>query len=263
MGLSLIEGSVDIAGRRLAYGRAGEGAPLVLIHGLAGSTRWWSRNIEPLARHFDVIALDLLGFGGSRGGAFVLIEAAELVRGLLDQLGIHRCHVIGHSMGGTIAFDLALRWPERVDRLVLVDAAIFGPGSTRRGYAWGLVRQSRHLPLTFLPLLLRDALRAQPRALVAGAGGLFTLSLWERVPELNAPTLLVWGEHDTTVPVAVADDLHARLPRSELVVLAGAGHNPMWSRAEEFNRAVLHFLGLPRDGLVSPELPARPSAPAP
>ena len=242
---------VEVEDGRVVYHALGDGPPLVLIHGLAGSTRWWSRNIEPLARHFRVIALDLIGFGESRGGAFVLAKAADVVCQVLDRLQIPRAHVIGHSMGGTIAFDLALRRPERIDRLVLVDAAILGPGSTRRGYVFGLMRQSRHLPLRFVPVLLRDVVRAQPRALMEGANGLFSLSLWERVPEVAVPTLLVWGEYDTTVPPAVGRDLLARLPHAQLVVLAGGGHNPMWSCAEEFNHAVLDFLLAPAAGAAS------------
>src|SRR5262245_44334445 len=106
------------------YQVAGAGEPLVLVHGLSGSSRWWGRNIGALARHFQVYMIDLIGFGASRNRhPFVLAEAAGHLIRWMDQLGIARASFVGHSMGGFISAELAADAPARVERLVLVDAA--------------------------------------------------------------------------------------------------------------------------------------------
>ena len=106
----------------------GTGPPLILLHGLAGSARWWARNIPALSRSFRVIAIDLPGFGASpRGHRLELDGVVDQLVGTMDALGIDRASVIGHSMGGLIAGGLAADRPERVERLVLVDAAFLSP----------------------------------------------------------------------------------------------------------------------------------------
>src|SRR5581483_1554615 len=105
----------------IAYEVAGSGPPVVLLHGLSGSSRWWRRNIGALAPHRRVYIVDLIGFGASRGQArFVLAEAAGTLMRWLDLLGLARASLVGHSMGGLIAAELAADAPDRVDRLVLV-----------------------------------------------------------------------------------------------------------------------------------------------
>jgi pimeloyl-ACP methyl ester carboxylesterase len=109
----------------------GAGPPLILLHGLAGSARWWSRNLPSLSRFFRVIAIDLPGFGASHRGHWLdLDEVADQLVATMGQLGIDRASVIGHSMGGLIAGGLAADHPERVDRLILVDAAFLSLGRT-------------------------------------------------------------------------------------------------------------------------------------
>ena len=110
-----------VAGRPARYRVVGEGPPLVLIHGLSGSTRWWSRNLAALSARFEVYAIDLPGFGENRRwGRFRLDDVPARLLDWLDVAGIARASFVGHSMGGFITADLAARAPERVDRLVLV-----------------------------------------------------------------------------------------------------------------------------------------------
>src|SRR3954451_12556185 len=100
---------------------AGGGAPVVLVHGLCGSGRWWRRNIGALTPHRRVYVVDLIGFGASRPRhPFALAEAASYLLQWMDQLELARVSLVGHSMGGLIAADLAADAPKRVDRLVLV-----------------------------------------------------------------------------------------------------------------------------------------------
>lgn len=234
---------IRIDGVPIVYEEAGSGEPLVLIHGLSGSTRWWAKNIEALGRCFHVYSIDLVGFGESRGThPFVLSEAAGRLAAWMDQLGIERANIVGHSMGGFIAAELAADFPDRIARLVLVDAAVlpFGYGYLR--HLTGLLRALGYTPLSFLPVLATDAWRAGPMAVLKAARELLTADIRPKLSLIDAPTLLVWGEYDTVVPVEIGRQLLQHLRHADLMVIPAAGHNPMWGRAEIFNRAVLEFL---------------------
>ena len=232
---------LDVGGARVHFQTGGSGDPVVLVHGLSGSGRWWRRNVAALARQFRVFVVDLVGFGRSRG-PFVLAEAADVLAVWMGRLGLARAHVVGHSMGGYIAAALAVEAPERVGRLVLVDAAAFPLGWRPVRHAVRLVRAVRYMPPTFLPVLAADALRAGPRTLLRAAREVVDTDLGARCGQVRAPALVVWGEHDRVVPPAVGERLAACLPDGELAVIGGAGHNPMWDRPEAFNRVVLGFL---------------------
>ncbi|HEU4324453.1 MAG TPA: alpha/beta fold hydrolase [Roseiflexaceae bacterium] len=227
----------------LAYEVAGTGSPVVLIHGLSGSSRWWSRNIHALAQRHQVYALDLIGFGESRcGHPFVLSEAANIIAQWMDGIGIERASVIGHSMGGLIAAELAADHPERVARLALVDPAahpfdlrLFGPPSM-------LLQAMRYLPLNFLTLLVSDAYKAGPSTLLSAILDLFTTDIRHKLSAISAATMLVWGEHDVLVPLSLGMKLREYLPHARFVVMKAAGHNPMIDRPEAFNRLIGDFL---------------------
>lgn len=220
----------------------GAGQAVLLIHGLSGSSRWWQRNVAALAANFRVYSIDLIGFGDSRGYAFALDEAAEYVARWIDAVGIERAHVVGHSMGGYIAADLAATHPECVNRLVLVDAAVLPFAMRYDQHARSLVREFFQLPPSFYPILVGDALRAGPITLLGAASEVIHVDLRPKLAQIRAPTLLVWGERDAIVPLSLGQQLAAQLPHSELVILKQAGHNAMWDRAQEFNRAVVPFL---------------------
>ena len=145
------------------YRVEGEGPPVILIHGLAASSRWWTRNIKHLARSHRVYALDLIGFGASRGHLpFNLEDGSGHLASWMDSLGIERASIIGHSMGGFIGASLAADFPEHVDRLMLVGAAAL---PLNRRYLWqtlGPVRGLLDLCFDSFTLLVSDALRAGP-----------------------------------------------------------------------------------------------------
>jgi pimeloyl-ACP methyl ester carboxylesterase len=134
----------------IAYQVAGDGAPIVLIHGLSGSSRWWARTIEPLAERFRVHVVDLIGFGASRGGLhFVLDQPASYLAGWMKEIGIERAGMVGHSMGGYIAAELAADHPEQVERLVLVDAAALPFSQSIVQHGVSLIRALRHMRPSF------------------------------------------------------------------------------------------------------------------
>jgi pimeloyl-ACP methyl ester carboxylesterase len=227
---------------RIHYLTGGEGDPLVLLHGMAGSTRWWRKNIAPLGRNSRVYLVDLIGFGYSRGQTFVLGEIADHIYAWTQQLGLERFNIIGHSMGGFIAADIAAHHPQQVERLVLVDAAAIPlPRSLIRN-AYGLVRALRYMPFDFLPVLVGDSMRAGPFTLLRAIRDILQADIRENLARIEAKTFIVWGEHDTLLPVKIGEDLHRALPDAEFKVIEGAGHNPMWDRPEEFNRLVTSFL---------------------
>ena len=221
----------------------GTGAPLILLHGLAGSTRWWSRNVPALSRSFRVIAIDLPGFGSSpRGHRLELDEVVDQLAGTMDSLGIERASVIGHSMGGLIAGGLAADRPDRVDRLVLVDAAFLSLDRTSVRPMTGPARTLRRTAPSLLPVLIADGMRSGPRRLADASIQLLRADWRTKLPRIEAPTLVLWGEHDRICPLAIGHKIVAAIPGARLVVVEGAAHNPMWERSDVFDREVLDFL---------------------
>lgn len=234
---------VTIDGVPIAYQAIGHGEPVVLVHGLSGSGRWWQRNVTALGQSFRVYVVDLIGFGASRGPRhFVLSEASDYLVRWLDVLGIERTHVIGHSMGGFIAADMAADHPRRVSKLVLVDAAILprAPGLLRN--ALGLLKVRSTVPISFWPILITDAIRCGPITLWEAARDVLQADLRPKLRAIDAPTLVVWGDHDRLVPLDHGCQLVDLIRASRLAILPGAGHNPMWDRPDQFNPLVVGFL---------------------
>ncbi len=222
---------------------SGEGPPLILLHGLAGSARWWRRNTPALERSFKVHAIDLPGFGASKREArFVLDEAPAQLIATMDRLGIERASIIGHSMGGLVAAGLAADYPDRVDRLVLVDAGFLSLDPHFRHRITGPIRTVRWTSPSLLPMLAWDSIRSGPIRLVEATSQLLRADWRAKLSKIQAPTLVVWGEHDRVCPIGIGRSIVAVVPGSRLVVIEGAAHNPMWERPDAFDREVLDFL---------------------
>jgi pimeloyl-ACP methyl ester carboxylesterase len=240
---TIIRRRAQIGQATIVYQVTGSGPPIVLVHGLSGSSRWWARNIQPLAKRFRVHAVDLIGFGSSRGGQrFILGEAADYLERWMDQVGLECASLVGHSMGGYITAELAANHPERVERLVLVDAAALPFNRSFTAHGLGLILALRSMVPSFLPTLLYDALRAGPRTLWGAANDLLHSDLRPKLKHIQAPTLLVWGQHDTLVPLELGEQLSQHMRNKGLLVIKGAGHNPMWDCPLAFNREVGAFL---------------------
>ncbi|HEX9370113.1 MAG TPA: alpha/beta hydrolase [Roseiflexaceae bacterium] len=237
---------IQVGHAKIAYQVAGDGPPLVLIHGLSGSSRWWERNILALAERFRVHVVDLIGFGASTARhPFVLKHSPVYLAAWMDRLGIPQAHVVGHSMGGVIAADLAADFPDRVDRLVLVDAAMFVAQQDPLAHALGVIREfGIHQP-RFLPILLGDAFQAGVGTLSRAAVELLTTDITPKLQQIQAPTLVVWGERDAITPLDAGRRLCGALPNGRLVIVEGAGHNPMWECPSAFNRVVADFVTRP------------------
>ncbi len=244
-GVGISEHEVRVNGYPVRYEAAGEeGEPVVLVHGLSGSTRWWARNVPALAERHRVYLVNLPGFGVVRRPRqrFVLAEAASWLLAWIEALGLEKTHLVGHSMGGYLSLRLAARRPEIVRKLVLVDPAGVPAGRTMLGHLGPLLLSARYASPSFLPVLVRDALYAGPFSLLRAARDLLAEDVREDLRRVGMPTLLVWGERDPLIPPSVGDLMRAEIPDSRLLVIEGAGHNPMFDRPEDFNAALLAFL---------------------
>jgi len=224
------------------YEVAGEGPAVVLIHGLSGSGRWWAYNVPALAQQYQVYNVDLIGFGRSRGQRLVLREAGNWLAEWLQVAEIKRAHLVGHSMGGYIATEVAATAPEAVRRLVLVDALVLpmGPGLVR--HALDLAQAIRFVSPNFLPVLVGDALRAGPRTMWQATQEVLSADLSDQLGAVQVETLVIWGEKDSLLDPEVGRKLAEQLPRASFVCVEGAGHNPMWDRPKRFNKLLLDFL---------------------
>lgn len=240
--------TVEAAGFRIYSLERGSGPDTVaLLHGLSGSSRWWDRNLGPFSEHFRVLVPDVIGFGRTRTRQRLpdLPAIAGVLAEWMDAVGAPALHLVGHSMGGQIAIHLAARFPERVRRLVLVDAAgiprVSGPGDLFR-FAAEIAAPARWGDPAFLPTIVGDALVAGPRTIARALAHIVRDDVRPLLPRISAPTLVVWGGRDRFLPLEHARVLREGLPHSRLVVLPEAAHNPMVDRAEQFNAAVLRFL---------------------
>ncbi len=218
---------------------------VILLHGLAGSQRWWRYNLGPLREHFCVHAIDVPGHGGMRQdpSEFAVATAAEWLLRRIDTIEPGaRVSLVGHSTGGLICAMLAAMEPGRVHRMVLAAPAI---DLRRRRITSNLLPLAQGCLTTspsFWPTLLVDSVRAGPGLLLRTARELLTIHAMPVLPAIEAPTLLVWGERDPLVPVSCAPAIHSAIAGSELRVIPGAGHVVMWDAPTEFNAAVVGFL---------------------
>ena len=235
---------VIVSGRPVRYEVGGEGDPVVLVHGLSGSTRWWDRNVPDLAKHYRVYLVNLPGFGAFRRRAqrFVLAEATSWLLAWMEAVGLESAHFVGHSMGGYLSLKLAARRPGAVRRLVLVDPAGMPSGRTMLGHLGPLLLSARYARPTFFPVLVRDALYAGPFTLWKATRDLLAEDVRGDLRRVGAPTLLVWGGRDPLIPPSIGYVMRAEIPNSRLLVIEGAGHNPMFDCPEDFNAALLAFL---------------------
>jgi pimeloyl-ACP methyl ester carboxylesterase len=226
---------------------AGAGTPVVLLHGLSGSARWWRYTIPALAEQHAVHVPELVGFGRSKPALreFSIDELARVVLRWLDANQLNRVHLVGHSMGAQTAIHLASDHPGRIERLVLVSASgiprPLAPSEVIRFVTEVVPPRAWGAPL-FLPSIVADAVRAGPLVLTRATRALLTDDVRPRLSRIEAETLLIWGELDPLTPLAHGELMARTIPNARIVKLARAAHNPMVDRAADFNRELLAFL---------------------
>jgi pimeloyl-ACP methyl ester carboxylesterase len=254
----------------------GPGEPIVWIHGLGACWQTWLENLPHFAGSHRCIAMDLPGFGASPlpDDDISIERYAQVVDELLRGLGVRRAIVVGNSMGGFIAAELAIRFPTVVSRLVLVSAAVLWQEYRRARPLVALAQVSdavvaralleaepamvrrpklRGVLLAFggfhLPHLLSRELQVELVLTARRTSGflpalqaLASFPLREELPDVACPTLIVWGTHDTLVGAEQADELERLIPHAQKVVFARTGHVPMLERPARFNAAMETFL---------------------
>lgn len=265
---------VLVEGMDIHYLVAGDGPPIVFLHGLGASSITWRENISPLAEHFTVYAPDIPGHGDSvkLGVDYTTDAGVSLVLGFLDAVGAPAAALAGSSMGGLIALLTALRHPERVSHLVLINTAGFGreiagylrvmslpllgellEGPTHRS-AKAMMRlvfgSRKAYPEDLFQELVRT--RALPggrdavlRSLRQGVD-LFGMKrryrLLHRLRELRMPLMIVWGALDPVFPPKHAHAAAEAAPQARFLFFPDAGHWPHMEEAERFNAEVAAFL---------------------
>ncbi|MFI5955207.1 alpha/beta fold hydrolase [Cryptosporangium sp. NPDC051539] len=262
---------VDVDGVRTRVLQAGDGPDLVLLHGTGGHLEAYSRNIAGLARYFRVTAYDMVGHGWSSlpDHPYTIDVLSAHLLGLLDVLGITRAHLSGESLGGWVTAWTAAHAPSRVDRIVLntpgniankpevmerlsagTRAAVNDPSdaTVRRRVEWLFHDKSM---VTDELVQLRQAVYTRP-GFVRAVENILVLQdpvtrarfSWDPswVGRIEAPTLLLWTDHDPTGGLDEAKMLLGWLPDAELSVITGAGHWPQWEKPAEFLAEHQRFL---------------------
>jgi len=225
---------LDVDGRRVHYLKAGSGRPVVLLHGGASDCRDWLPTMESLASQFALYAPDLIGFGQSdrdeRG--YYLGDFSDFVLGFIDALGMEKPTLVGHSFGGRVCLDVALKDQDRISGLVLADssglAKISWLGNTLFSVFSGL-RRLRGKRQPFPKFLIKD-------------GEDYNKVAADVLRGLKVPTLIVWKRYDPYLSVKIARRAAELIPVAKLVVLPGFGHAPNKQHRDVFNRLLADFI---------------------
>ncbi len=271
--------TVEIHGRPVTFRRAGRGPVLLLVHGITSSSQTWDAVIPLLAAEHTVIALDLVGHGASSAprGDYSLGAHASGIRDLLAVLGVPRATIVGHSLGGGVAMQFVYQFPERAERLVLVDSGglgnevslvlrlatlpgaefvvplLFGPASRLAGGVASRVLPRLGIGDSANARGIGDGLRSlgrpegrraflqTARAVIDPAGQRVDARDRLYLTE-DLPTLVVWGERDPIIPVRHGREAHALMPGSRMEEFPGAGHFPFNDDPQRFAAVLGHFV---------------------
>ncbi|MGN6274473.1 MAG: alpha/beta fold hydrolase [Solirubrobacterales bacterium] len=267
---------VELPGAEVNYAEVGEGEPILFVHGLAGCWRNWLENVPWFGRNYRAIALDLPGFGESPKPSWEISMGnyGRLIHDFCERLGLDRvAALVGNSMGGFVSTEAVIQQPQRFERLVLVSAAgiSFAEAKGRRVDAVArsievaaprfLVGDRRFFltrpagkkiafgrvfrnPNKLRPELLKE--QTTPGLSAPGfADAMVSIAGYdtrERLPEIEIPTLVVWGLNDQIVPVEAALGYHRLIPNSRLEIFERTGHLPQLERPARFNPLVEEFI---------------------
>ena len=269
--------TVLVHDQRIAYLDVGTGPPVILIHGFGGSMWQWEHQQHPLSAEFRLITPDLIGSGLSAKPDIEYLPEQMLDHfvGFMDALQIGQAALVGNSMGAGLAIAMALTYPDRVSKVVLVDGLpahvheqVTSPSIKRAldtsAPSWlasfgnwlfgGMMIESVLKEIVHDPALLTPAViersnrnRQRPGIIPPLMTVRNTLPLWEsgfarRIGEIRHPTLILWGEQDRVFPVSVGEELQRMIKGSTLIRIPQSGHIPQWERPDLTNPAMIDFL---------------------
>ena len=261
--------NATVNGIRLYYETHGEsGEPLVLVHGYTGDVTDWRHQLPEFSRTHPVLAMDLRGHGRSEApgdrSVYTVEHVTNDVEALMEQVGVERCHLLGHSMGGGIVQEIALRSPERLLSLTLhdtsckfdlTDDAVMKEWREKRlalAETEGMaavaelplpVAPPPHMPADRLQEMKVRLSKMSPNAFIGAWDALVT---WEgtksRAREISVPTLVIYGDLDAPALIRGSKRLAELIPGARVEVIPEAAHSPQWERPELFNRALRRHL---------------------
>ncbi|MFX0038506.1 MAG: alpha/beta fold hydrolase [Promethearchaeota archaeon] len=270
----------EVNGIKICYEVQGEGDLVLLVHGLGSKKESWIAQFKPLSEHFKVIRFDNRGAGKSDRpkGDFSMELFADDIAGLMDFLKIDKAHIIGWSLGGMIVQNFVLKYPERVNKIVLINTNYGTPDESgpiayknmrlaglkakqedpEKAF-WNSIRADYHIKfrkqleadpskkwygLWSAEDLIKESMIDPPTVedIELQAQALNTHHTFERLPEIKNETLLITSTHDRVMPTFVMEEMYERIPNSTLKVIDKAGHGSPRSRAPEINKLIIDFL---------------------
>jgi pimeloyl-ACP methyl ester carboxylesterase len=273
---SLFPQTLQIKGHTIFYTVKGEGKPLLLIHGYGAGIWVWEKQIEILSKSYRVYALDVIGHGFSDRPKIPYTSEAYIhfLKDFMDEAGIERATLIGNSMGGGIAWAMAILFPERVDRLILIDCVppdvlheiknesfrtlvaikdipvlpyLVIAGRSKRSVRWILLECVSDIKLITPEVLNRQYQLSKIQGTTWVLYSTFkhaeeAIKLKDQFSLIRHPALFIWGERDLIFPPHVGETLHQTIPGSKFLKVEKSGHIPMWETPDEVNQAILSFL---------------------
>jgi len=271
----------EINGIKICYEVKGEGEPLILVHGFGADKEVWIAQFEPLAKHFKVIRFDNRGAGKSDrpDEPYTMEMFADDTAGLMDHLEIDKAHVLGWSLGGMIVQTFAIKYPERLKKLILINTLPQWPGdksglemyknsqidkyhkmledpkaSFFEGAKMGFDRKFRkkmeeNPKKEFYGLFSAEDLieisktnPSRPQDIKNQAHALGTYDVYDDLPQIKAETLILTAEKDRQTPKIMNEKIHHQIPNSRLIVIENAGHEAPKEKAPEVNQHIIDFL---------------------
>jgi pimeloyl-ACP methyl ester carboxylesterase len=258
---NILSKNIKVDGLNVHYYTAGEGEPVLVIHGGAGDARSWWGNIQELSQKYRVYAPDLPGYGSSQplDGNYYIPELSDFINKFTKFLNLKKFTVIGHSMGGGIALNFALKFPAKIKKLVLVSSLGLG----REVALWlrlislpaviKILGSLVGFTLKFIGWMLKQA---NPFEIVLPVSPVFVrigtsianfhqqnLVLEKYLPKIKIPTMLIWGDRDPIVPVKTAYRAVKEFPNARLLVFKHSGHNVYREQLKNFSRLIYEFIG--------------------
>lgn len=252
---------VEVEGVRMAYSDAGEGMPLLLVHGNYASKRWFREQLAGPPAGWRLIAPDLPNFADSEAmpGPVEIGSYAHYLAAFCDALGLEAVALLGHSMGGAVAQELATAQPGRVTRLLLVSSAapdghvtpeehyavLEGLKGNREALATALAATMPTRQPPYFDEIVDDALEMREHAYVGNGRALERFDVSGRTANYSGPVLVIRGEHD--LPHLITEEIARRTAdayrNARLELWEGVGHSPPIEAPERFNRTLARFLG--------------------
>jgi pimeloyl-ACP methyl ester carboxylesterase len=281
-GIPLFSQSVSVAGVKIHFIEVGRGQALLFLHGLGGTWKDWTANLQSFAPSYQAVAMDFPGFGDSDKPEvdYSIDWLTRIVENFLQERKIMRVNVVGHSMGALVALNLAAQADSRVKSLIVTDAVgigdkaeflsyaltkkIMGPDSRWESVEGVLKDEFKAMIESFIkgqkPKTSKEFFQSVPKSPITGkpllpmtpavqmSAGIIDFDVLPKLSLIHQPTLILWGSKDPIAPLQDASYLKSKIPRANLVILEGCGHSPMQEQPARFNQELWKFLQAAESG---------------